>query len=105
LIDIEKGPPMLRKVSTLLFLATSLAVSACEDEIIDDAIPVSDAARAEASKEGGETTSDAASGDASSAEGGASTGDGSTAESAAPDGGSKPDAASAEAAPADAPQG
>ena len=35
---------MFRKVSTLLVLATSLAVGACDDEIVDDAIPVSDAA-------------------------------------------------------------
>jgi hypothetical protein len=87
---IEKGYPMLRKVSTLLVLATVLVIGACDDEIVTDAIPVADAAASdhasEASKEGGDT-------DAAAAEGGTSTGDGSTAESAAPEGGSKPDAA------------
>lgn len=86
---------MFRKVSTLLVLATFLAIGACDDEIITDAIPVSDAAAAgdhasEASKEGGDST------DATlAADGGeTSTKDGATpAESAAPEGGSNPEAA------------
>jgi hypothetical protein len=94
LIDIERGESMFRKVPTLLVLTTVLALGACDDEIITDAIPVADAAAdhtSEASKEGGGTEAGASS---EAGEGGASSGDGAAAESAAPDGGSKPDATS-----------
>ena len=114
---------MFRKVSTLLVLASLLAVAGCEDEIVDDAIPVSDAAAAsdtasdhaaEASREGGTSSSDGAI--EATGEGGATTGDGSTtAESSAPDAGSKADATTAgdgggsdaatDAAASDAPPG
>jgi hypothetical protein len=83
---------MLRKVFTLLALATLVALGGCDDEIITDAIPVIDAATdhaSEASKEGGEMDAAPSS---EAGDGGVSNGDGASSEAASPDGGSKPDA-------------